>query len=307
MDEVKINTSKSVSIDLGQDPDDNVVTVYLYHEFGDLILGPEVATRNSSGKYSYLIAEDLAGDFCLNSSGKYRVDFTYSLSGISGARSAYFNVYTPYTNPNQFFEQYPELEDVNGSKFDLIERRARAVINTYCGQTFDPYINKKLIVNGNNHNVLHLPLPIAKLKTVTLNEGEVDETLFFDESQNIKNIEKVRQPFNFSSTYYIRFKRGAPGITQRILESSNFKEESSYSIVGDWGWPYVPDNVFQAANLLIADMMNDDSEYRKHGIVSVDMDNIRFSMKPSFYESTGNIEADVLLIDYTLFVMDYIV
>jgi len=29
-------------------------------------------------------------------------------------------------------------------------------------------------------------------------------------------------------------------------------------------------------------------------------------MNPNFYDSTGNIEADVLLTDYTLFVMDYV-
>jgi hypothetical protein len=53
--------------------------------------------------------------------------------------------------------------------------------------------------------------------------------------------------------------------------------------------------------------MNDDSEYRRHGIHSVDMDVVKMQMKQSFYESTGNIEADVYLMDYTLFVMDYVV
>jgi hypothetical protein len=78
-------------------------------------------------------------------------------------------------------------------------------------------------------------------------------------------------------------------------------------VTGDFGWRFVPDNIKQASSLLIADMMNNDSEYRNHGIVRVEMDAIRLYMKDSFYESTGNIEADVLLMDYTLFVMDYIV
>ena len=53
--------------------------------------------------------------------------------------------------------------------------------------------------------------------------------------------------------------------------------------------------------------MNDDSEYRRHGISNVSMDTVSYSMNPNFYESTGNIEADVLLMDYMLFIMDYIV
>jgi hypothetical protein len=37
------------------------------------------------------------------------------------------------------------------------------------------------------------------------------------------------------------------------------------------------------------------------------MDAIDLHFSDKFYESTGNIDADVLLMDYTLFVMDYVV
>ena len=53
--------------------------------------------------------------------------------------------------------------------------------------------------------------------------------------------------------------------------------------------------------------MNGDSSYRRHGMTTVDMDILKYTTKDSFYESTGNIDADVLLMDYTLFVMDYVV
>ena len=54
--------------------------------------------------------------------------------------------------------------------------------------------------------------------------------------------------------------------------------------------------------------MNDDSEFRRHGIFDAKFDsNSQFVFKSNFYESTGNIDADVLLMDYTMFVMDYIV
>jgi hypothetical protein len=33
---------------------------------------------------------------------------------------------------------------------------------------------------------------------------------------------------------------------------------------------------------------------------------VKLQSKQSFYESTGNIDADTLLMDYTLFVMDYV-
>lgn len=307
MDQVKVNTSKTVSINLGSDPVNNIVSVTVHHEFGDIVLGPSLASRTSAGLYNLVIGSNAGGEPILNSAGKYRVDFTYTISTTQYTKDQYFNVFTPYAESNSFFDLYPELEVNNSSKFDLLEARSRSVINTYCGQTFDSFINKKVILNGNNHTVLHLPFPISKLERVVYNESESDQAVIFDDIQGIRSLEKVRQPFNFNSTFYIRFKKGATGITERILDTSSFKESATYSITGDWGWSYVPEGVSQAAQLLIADMMNDDNEYRKHGIVSVDMDNIRFTMKSSFYESTGNIEADVLLTDYTLFVMDYIV
>jgi hypothetical protein len=78
-------------------------------------------------------------------------------------------------------------------------------------------------------------------------------------------------------------------------------------VEGDLGWRFVPNNIEQAADLLLEDMMNDDSIYRRHGIYSADMDVLKIQTGQNFYESTGNIDADILLMDYTLFVMDYVV
>jgi hypothetical protein len=307
VDQVPVDTTKTVSVNLGLEPDDQEVMVYVYHEFGDLVTAPSLASRTASGVYELLIGTNEGGTPILNSAGKYRCDFKYKVSSNDYTKSVYLNVYTPYATDDVFFNLYPELEVQNSSKFETFESRARAVINTYCGQSFDSYLSKKVIVNGNNHNVLHLPFPISRLERVVMDEGDIGEAVIYDGIAGVKTLEKIRQPSNFNSTYYIRFKRGSGGISDRITEGGVFKESSSYSITGDWGWPYVPEPVTQACNLLVADFMNDDGEYRKHGIVSVDMDNIRFSMKSSFYESTGNIEADVLLTDYTLFVMDYII
>lgn len=307
MDEVKINSNKNVSINLTPQPDGGEVFATVYHEFGQIITGPALASQSLSGAYEYLIGTDSGGKPLLDSAGRYRVDFSYFVSGVHYVRSTYFNVYSPYTDPNSFFPMYPELQESKEHNFDTFEKRARAIVNTFCGQSFEPFIDKKLIVNGNNHNVLHLPLPISKIRRIVMNEGDVNEAVFYDENSGTKVIEKIRQPFNFNSTFYIKFKRPAGGLNNLIFDTTKFLENESYSITGDWGWLYIPDNVTQATNLLIADMMNDDSEYRRHGIISVDMDNIRFSTKSSFYESTGNIDADVLLTDYTLFVMDYII
>jgi len=307
MDDVKINNSKTLTLTLPSDADSNAVSVTLTHEFGDVVKEGVSATRVSDGVYTVTFGQEASGIYVLNSAGKYRADFAYSISSTEYTQSQYINVYTPYLGWGDFVLQHPELSSFV-SKFDLYEGKARNIINTFCGQSFDFYENKSITLDGYNHSNLHLPIPITVLRKVTMNNGDSDSEVIHDYTNaGLVNIEKVRQPFNFESSYYIRFKSESVQTNSSRLMSKYFKNGSDYKIEGDFGWRYVPSNVKQAAELIIADLMNGDSEYRRHGIYEVDMDIVKFRMNNSFYESTGNIEADVLLMDYTMFIMDYII
>lgn len=306
MDDVKIDTSKTLTLTLPSDADSNNVTVVLTHEFGDVVQASTAATRSSEGVYTITYGQQDSGIYVLNSAGKYRADFTYSISSTEYTQSQYINVYTPYITWAEFLTNHSDLSGY-ASQFDHFEKRARNIIDTYCGQSFEYYPNKSFTLDGRNHKNLHLPIPIATLRKVTFNPGDSDAEVIHDYADSsLSNIEKVRQPFNFEASFYLRFKANIVQTnTSRIL-GKTFKQHSDYKIEGDFGWRYVPMNIKQAADLIITDLMNDDSEYRRHGITSVDMDTLRFTMTNNFYESTGNIEADVLLTDYTLFVMDYV-
>ena len=308
MDDVKINTSKTLTLTLPSDPTSNIVSVSLYHEFGSLVSGPINATRSSAGVYTITYGQAASGIYILNSAGKHRADFTYTISGTSYTQSQYINVYTPYYNADTFFDDHPELEDDYYDKFDFLEKKVRNIINTFCGQSFDYYPDKYFILNGNGKRTLHLPIPITSLSKVTLNIGDDDETVLHDVTDaTLNNIEKMREPTNFNASYWVQWKNSWLDSIQTLLVSTKFNENDDYKIEGDFGWEYVPNNIEQAAELLLVDMMTDDSEYRRHGIHSVDMDTLRYTTKSTFYETTGNIDADILLMDYTLFVMDYVV
>lgn len=301
MDNVKINTSKTITLTLPSDPDSNHVTVDLIHEFGDTVISNTVATRTSTGVYSVTYGQNASGIFKLNSSGIHKASFSYAFSGTEYSQNKYFNVYVPYTDESSFLDEFPDLEDFLTLDFDIYESKIRNIINTYCGQSFDYFDNKSISLNGNNHTNLHLPIPIKSLKKVTFNPGEVDEEVIHDSSDStINNIEKVRNNQS-DSTYFIRYRSSSNELIKK------FKTNCVYKIEGDYGWPYLPNNITQAANLLIADLISDDSAYRRHGIHSVDMDIIKWRTKDSFYETTGNIEADMLLMDYMMFIMDYVV
>jgi len=307
MDEVKINTSKTLTLTLPSDPTSNSVSVSLYHEFGDLVSGPTSATRTGTGVYTITYGQESSGIYILNSSGKYKAEFTYAVSGTTYTQTQIINVYTPYISYEEFFEEYPELEESFGPKFEKSERQVRNIINTFTGQSFDPYNKKTLILNGSNTENLHLPLPIYTIRKVITDVGTTEEETIHDITTSLENLEKVRTGvFNFGSSYYIRWKKSLLDSVNVMLYTNKFKPKTTYSIYGDFGWQFVPENVKQAAALILADMMNDDSAYRRHGFYAVDLDIVKLQSKQSFYESTGNIDADTLLMDYTLFVMDYI-
>jgi len=308
MDDVKINTSKTLTLTLPSDPTGNVVSVSLYHELGSLVSGPTNATRTSAGVYTITYGQQASGIYILNSAGKHKADFTYTMSGTSYTQSQHINVYTPYADIDTFFTDHPDLENDYYEKFDKMEKRVRNIINTFCGQSFDYYPNKYIEISGSNKRTLHLPYPINTLTKITVNVGDEDQVVLHDSTNaTLNNVEKCKEPHNFNSTYYIQFKRSFLDSLITTIISSKFDEDDDYKIEGSFGWDYVPDNIIQAADLLLEDMMNNDSDFRRHGIKSIDMDVLKYDIKDDFYESTGNIDADVLLMDYTLFVMDYVV
>jgi hypothetical protein len=301
MDKVKVDTSKTLTLTLPADPDSNAVSVVLYHDFGDVVVASTSATRSSEGVYTITYGQQDSGKYVLNSSGIYKAVFSYSVSGTDYTQNQYFSVYTPYTTQEEFEEEFFELSSFITASFETYEAKARNIIDTYCGQSFVYFDNKSILLNGNNHNVMHLPFPIRTLRKVTVDPGESTEEIVHNyEDSTLLNMEKVRVGPT-ESTYYIRYKADSEQPTRK------FKEYSTYKIEGDFGWPFVPENVQQSARLLIADLVTDDSAYRRHGIYSVDMDIVKYRTKDSFYESTGNIEVDTLLMDYTMFIMDYIV
>jgi len=308
MDDVKINTSKTLTLTLPSDPTSNIVSTNLYHEFGSQVSGPTNATRTSAGVYTITYGQQASGVYVLNSAGRHRVDFTYTISGTSYTQSQYINVYTPYVSSDVFFEDHPELETDWFDKFDKLEKKTRNIINTFCGQSFDFYPNKYIEIAGSGKKIMHLPIPITTLRVVTVNFGDQDQVVIHNYSDaTINNIEKIKEPHNFNTTYYIKYKKSFLDSINTIVVSNKFEKEDDYKIEGDFGWTFVPNNVEQAADLILEDMMTEDSIYRRHGIYSADMDVLKFQTSQNFYESTGNIDADVLLMDYTLFVMDYVV
>lgn len=288
----KQNQSYEASLSLDSDADvvSGVYQVFasLIFEWGDIVVDEELATRDSAGEYSYNFSSDN-----LNSYGKYKIVWKYKEGGTFYDITQYLNVYTPYITESEFFDSYPEFETGYSEKFDGYERRIRSYIDTVCGQNFQSITGKKLTYEGTDGETLFLGIRCNQLNEV-LEKPDIDITseveITVESKMHIRRLEQL-----------------IPVATQeRIYVKPRFSEDVFYIIDGNWGWDSVPPNITEAASLLIADLMSGDNAQMRRGISQLKMDQYSVTYSDGAMTGTGNIEADVLLMDYTLYTMGLI-
>jgi hypothetical protein len=287
MKSIKREDTYTAQLDITTDAD-QVLTVYqvfvtLSHEWGDEVVEETVATRTGTGTYEYdFTATDL------QSSGVHKIHWRYVRGGDTYTKDDYINIYQPYLTEEYFFDIYPELEDVLTIDFEPVENKVRQLIDTHCGQQFDWYPTKRLTLDGSGTRSLYLPLRLNALTSVTNIFNDIGGSTTEDVSDYVQ--------LSYESKFFIQMKS----------TSNKFSQFSQFRILGDWGWPYVPQHITDAAALIMADLLNDDSIYRQHGVSEVYMDTHRMRFDSAIFGSTGNLDADVLLMDYNLFLMTII-
>lgn len=282
MENVIYGNTYTATLSLDSDPDGQTATVSLFHDWENKeVLSAQGATRTAVGEYEYNFdSDDLA------SSGIHKIVWSYTVSGTAKTKIQYINVYRQYIDAITFFARHPETESSFDEDFDQLERTARNIIDTMCGQEFQVIYNNYKVFDGNDRDSLYLGQRLDSIDLITYN-GE-DYTAYIE--------------FDPHSKSHIRFAKSVEEVARKF--SSSYTVEVS----GTWGWPYIPENIEKAAELLILDLMNADRDNHRYGIIAAWAENQRFEFKESLtYNTTGNIDVDVLLMDYTVFVLDYVV
>lgn len=267
-----ITLTKILTIEADIEDAEYQVYVTLTHEWGEVISERQLATRDSALNYSIAYTE-----VELSSNGIYKVKWEVIISGATSVSFDTVRVNTVYANDLQFFEKYPFLDnDFNNQAFAEIERQIRSIINTYCGQKFEYYTGLSISTDGANGRSLMMPVKLNNFNLVVIAN---------DDDYNITDlVEKTPE-----SDWFIRFKSS----------TSKFRSTNTFTITGDWGWQYVPPEVTMASELLIAEQLSDDNGYRAHAVTDIYMDTHRMRIDDRIaFNSTGNIDADVLLMDY---------
>lgn len=281
MKNVQRRKAYTAYFDLGETPV-AAPSVTLFHEWGDQVGGTLTSTLDSGTIYKVSLTSSHT-----ESSGVLKLKWSYMVGSTARTQDSFLNIYTPYIDDLTFFDRHPETEAEWGDRFAELELKTRNIINTYCGQEFDIKINKTLSLEGNESKTLFLPVRIDSVASVMASTSSVGGTSSADVTELVE--------IHPESHFFLRAKGG-----------QKFSSEGTFAIRGNWGWGYIPQNVTDAADYIILDLMNDDSAYRQHGVTKAKVDAHELTFSDSIFGSTGNIDADVLLMDYTLYFLTMI-
>ena len=283
-------TSITESFTFPSAPDTGSVVVSLYYGYDDLINDNVTATLVTGNKYSITISDDT-----VNSFGVYNIKWAYEVSGVAAYAYTEFKVEDPYLTVTKFLVDFPEYdlpEFVN--KFNMAEKTARRIIDTYTGQNFQFVNNKERKFDGNAKNHIYLMDRLISYSSVFIDESDYTDKVMLD----------------LRSRYYIKLVEQYPYPDSRRddLLPAIFPKKTIVKVTGDWGWISVPWEIEQATELLVVDLLDDvRREHYRYGISRLEQGNNRLEFDKNIYNSTGNIDVDTLLMDYVHWTMDYVV
>jgi hypothetical protein len=259
-------------------PDEGSVSAVVKYEWGDVISSPTVS--EASGVFSISIpGEDLVA------AGVYDIRWGAEFGGTAKYFHSSFLIENSYITEADFFNLYEDMNTANyaGENFQKAESIARKIIDTFCGQNFQYIGNKILVKDGNERDKLYLGRRLVHLSEVFMSvDGRTEDYTDLCE-------------VDWSSRYSIRCQQ-------------KFPQGSRVSVSGDWGWSSPPSNIREACALLIVDLLEDTRrEHHSYGIIRLYQDTNRLEFDPSILsESTGNLDVDVLLMDYVYWIPDWI-
>jgi hypothetical protein len=258
-------------------PEPSSVSAKVIYEWGGEI--GSVSVSEDENKATVTIPGD-----AISASGSYYVRWSALIGESQKHFESSFLVEERYIDEEDFFNIYEDLNiaQYSGVVFNQAEKISRGIIDTFCGQNFQFIGNKTLFFEGNGKNKMYLGKRLSHLDEVSVDRGD---GLLPLESAEI----------DWASRY-------------SISSVDKFTAGARVSVSGDWGWSYPPSNIKTASSLLTLDLMEDSRrESHTYGIVRMEQDTNRVVFDPrAIFESTGNIDVDVLLMDYVYWVPEWI-
>ena len=297
---------------------DGSVVATVYDITADIKISPAVptttvqttitATKLDSDAGTYQIV--LPVSFCRRNR-KFKIVWSYTVSGTAGSHTTYTEVVTPYANLSEVIEDLNIGSDVSDPNYktyhelQMAEKYARKLIEEYCNQSFYLYDDEE-IGYGIGSDILPLPYRIYEIHKLYEND-----ILVVDNIAAVNNW--IYDPIISESNFGIRVNRQdlldnitytsngliPPSINDRGF-SGAFKKDFRYRVSGRFGWASVPDNVEEACRILIQQYFDKDTAWRNKYVKSISTFDWKFDYMGDAHTGTGNLYADQLLNAYVI-------
>jgi len=300
MTEIYTNTSHYVYFDIYNSTASGTPTATLVRTGAvNAPLTVSSATTNPGATQSWKAYIPLAET---TADGEFVVQWAATVGGEQATKADYVEVVTPYISPEEIASKYGWSFNSGDANYkprqDVVdaERIARYTINAYTRSYFSPKI-KSVDAYGQNTDVLYVDENVRSISKLYQN-GElvidgIDISKFgwaVEPTETGKGI-RIVDP-DFSDLYETETIR-VPG-TGRAA----FKQGFRYTVVGGFGYAYVPSIIAEATAMLVNDYMCRDAIWRARYINKVEMRDWKFTFEKEAFRGTGNLIVDNLLKDF---------
>jgi hypothetical protein len=316
MSEFYINSYSTVSVDVYNvqgnlsDPDGPVtISIFDFDEVDEetrevgKVVEEGVATQVSyggldqTGRYYYVVTPSLSFK-----PRTLKISWSYEVGGIERTDSKIVYINVPYATLEQL-RTIKELNDYSDEELIVMERMVSKIIDVYCGQSFGYELGVTKTSFGTNSDFLWLPSRLWDLDEVTIlddyvsvlrnPQGDIIGKDF--DSRSIKEYVVLDR----DNPWRIRNRRNIDYVTLSVTESKNFfRDGNIYAVRGNWGYPYVPIQISEAARILVKTYFYDDATYRERYITVIRAGNWRMEFQATGDETTGSANADMILTAY---------
>lgn len=241
---------------------------------------------------------------------KFKIQWNYEISGVSGSHFSYIDVVTPYASMFDIMDDLgfgTDPGDVNAKTYhelQMAEKWARKVIENYTGQTFYLYDDVH-VVYGDGSDSLRLPFKINSLHELYENDillvdtiNEVNNWIYDTQVSESGFGVRINRANMLDNTIYSANGMVPPPYNETF--NGAFKNNYVYRIQGRYGWDFIPDEVEEATIHLIKDYFSKDRAWRNKYLKSVQSFDWQFEYNNESYRGTGNVYVDQILLPYVI-------
>lgn len=269
-----------------------------------------VATKSETdiGTYSVSIPRAIT-----DRNRNLKIIWRYNVGGSNTAHKTLCDVVTPYVSFAEAIEDLnlgTDPSDPNYKTYHQLrmsEKYARKIIENYTGQQFYLY-NDTAVVYGAGTNILPLSFKLNAIHKLYADDYLLVDNIS-DPEVNNWNYEPIISETGFGirineaelldNTVYVANGLVPPTINDYGYQGA-FRKNVRYKIEGKFGWSKIPDNIEEAAIILIGEYFSKDVTWRNKYIQNLQSFDWQFEYTDDVFKGTGNLYVDQLLQPYVI-------